>query len=290
MPSFNNQRRMVDPVSNYTSTHVSPRLQTPMQTPSLFCGLRLGTVIWIFISGVLAILAICLGAVLGSELQRSRNIKCVKTSFHLFRTWIIMSQAPLPISAQANRILMRTQGFWCANKYPVTVISSSSRTLGCSCTESPIPVSRTSATADATTTDSQSGSHADSSFSATSTATAAVSCYNYTPGSCGVHVRQYRKNQPSNPSPNFKLDVRVYDGAGALMTALAGLDAANYFTHRIITPLPKVLNITVQNADTDSVLFEYDGISWDSSNPDHCKFGGYDNLKREGDCGFTCKK
>ena len=75
MLSFNNQRRMVDPVSNYTSTHVSPRLQTP----SLFCGLRLRTVIWIFISGVLAILAICLGAVLGSELQRSRNPQYVKT-------------------------------------------------------------------------------------------------------------------------------------------------------------------------------------------------------------------
>ena len=170
----------------------------------------------------------------------------------------------------------------------MTVISSNSQTLGCSCTE--FPVSRTTVTADATTTDSQSGSHADGSILATSTATAAVSCYNYTPGWCGVHVRQYRRNQPENPSPDFKLDVRIFDGAQALMTALVGLDALSYHATPILTQLPKVLNITVQNADNDPVLFEYDGVSWDSSNSDHCKFGEYYIGKREGDCGFTCNK
>lgn len=168
------------------------------------------------------------------------------------------------------------------------MISSDSRTLGCSCTECPIPATRATATADATTTDSQSGSHADGSFSATSTATAAVSCHIYTPGWCGVHVRQYRKNQPENTSPDFKLDVRIFDGAQALMAALAGVDAPSGHTESIITQLPTVFNITVQNADNDSVLFEYNGDFWDSSSPDHCKFGVYDTIKREGDCGFTC--
>lgn len=168
------------------------------------------------------------------------------------------------------------------------MISSDSRALGCSCTECPIPASRTTATADATTTNSQSGSHADGSLSAASTATAAASCNNYTPGWCGVHVRQYRKNQPENPSPDFKLDVRIFDGAQALMTALAGVDAISGVARSIITQLPHLFNVTVQNADNDSVLFEYNGVSWDSSNPNHCKFGGYDTGKREGDCGFSC--
>ena len=163
------------------------------------------------------------------------------------------------------------------------MISSNSRALGCSCTECPNPASRTTTTADATT-----GSHADGLFSATSTATVAASCHNYTPGSCGVHVRQYRRNQPENPSPDFKLDLWIFDGAQALMTALTGVDAVSGVARSIITPLPHLFNVTVQNADNDSVLFEYNGVSWDSSNSNHCGFGGYDTGKREGDCGFTC--
>ena len=168
------------------------------------------------------------------------------------------------------------------------MISSGSRALDCSCTQSPIPASRTTATADTTTADSQSGSHTDGSFSVTSTATAAVSYHTYTPGWCGVHVRQYRRNQPDNPSSDFKLDVRIFDGAQALMTALAGVDAISGTATSIITQLPEVFNVTVQNADSDPVLFEYNGVSWDSSNSNHCKFGGYNDIKREGDCGFSC--
>lgn len=67
-------QRNVDPMSNPSWPGVS---QQP-KTPRCFYGLQFETVIWIFMSGFLAVLAICLGAVLGSELQKCRNLKYFK--------------------------------------------------------------------------------------------------------------------------------------------------------------------------------------------------------------------
>lgn len=69
----NNRRVNVDPVSNTSCAGVPYR----PKAPRLFCGLQFVTVIWVFISGILAVLAICLGAVLGSELQKSRHLHYV---------------------------------------------------------------------------------------------------------------------------------------------------------------------------------------------------------------------
>ena len=41
--------------------------------------------------------------------------------------------------------------------------------------------------------------------------------------------------------------------------------------------------------DDDAVLFKYAEQHFGSNDQDHqCNFGKYDNMKREGDCGFTC--
>lgn len=61
----------VDPVSNSPQARVSQRPETRL----LFYGLHFGTIILILLSGILAVLAICLGAVLGSELQKCRYMK-----------------------------------------------------------------------------------------------------------------------------------------------------------------------------------------------------------------------
>lgn len=126
------------------------------------------------------------------------------------------------------------------------------------------------------------------SLPATSTVTATVSSQAYTPGWCGVHVSQYLRNKTENPSPDFKLNFRIFDGAQALIATFMGVDASPGHTTSLVTLLPTVLNVTTQNADDDPVLFEYNGVNWDSSIARHCHFGGYDASKREGDCGFTC--
>ena len=51
---------------------VVPRRPQPER---LVGGLRLPTAIWICVSGLLAVLAICIGAVLGWELQKSRKLQ-----------------------------------------------------------------------------------------------------------------------------------------------------------------------------------------------------------------------
>lgn len=152
-----------------------------------------------------------------------------------------------------------------------TVISSDSKASSLSNTDDPLSVTKTNSISTVTTV-----------------ATAPVSSHSYTPGWCGVHVSQYLRSIPENPSPNFKMNFRIYDGAQALLAALTGDDAPSGHTISIVTLLPTVLNVTVQSANNDPVLFGYNDVYWDSSDSRHCKFGGYSTSKREGDCGFTC--
>lgn len=52
--------------------------------------------------------------------------------------------------------------------------------------------------------------------------------------------------------------------------------------------LPWAMNFDGGAADADAVLFRYAGQHFGSNDQEHhCNFAKYDNMKREGDCGFT---
>ena len=51
--------------------------------------------------------------------------------------------------------------------------------------------------------------------------------------------------------------------------------------------LPHYVIVTAQDIDDDPLLFAYAGQNW-TSDDDQCKFGGYEDGNREGDCGFLC--
>lgn len=112
----------------------------------------------------------------------------------------------------------------------------------------------------------------------------------YATGWCGVHVVQYQKNEPPdvNPSPNYALDVIIYDAAQAEIGRVSKVDAPGGQGVDVTSQLPYVLILTTGNVDSDPVAFAYAGQSWTSDDGSHCKFGGYDSGKRQGDCGFTC--
>lgn len=103
-----------------------------------------------------------------------------------------------------------------------------------------------------------------------------------------MHVSQYHRNETENPSRDFRLDFRIVDGAQALVATFMNNFAPSGHPISFLTLLPAVLNVTAQDADDDPLLFEYNGVSWASNDKKHCSFGGYDDSKREGDCGFTC--
>ncbi|KAL8655653.1 MAG: hypothetical protein Q9210_000763 [Variospora velana] len=93
----------------------------------------------------------------------------------------------------------------------------------------------------------------------------------YEPGRCRVHVTQYQKNEPQFPSPNYRLDLTLYDNANAVVGTNFGVDA----------PTGEV--------DDSAVLFKYAGKEWGSNDQAHeCDIGGYEDGNRDGDCKFDC--
>lgn len=111
----------------------------------------------------------------------------------------------------------------------------------------------------------------------------------YAAGWCGVHVTQHQKNEPDNPSGNYKLDISIKDASGAGIGGVGGADAPAGQGVGVTSQLPAVLIVTTGNVDDDAVLFDYNGAHWGSNDQQHsCNFGAYDTGKREGDCGFTC--
>lgn len=169
----------------------------------------------------------------------------------------------------------------------MTATASNSKTLEYACPESSFSAS--SSLSSSISLSSNSPLSSSSSLSGSSTPTMALSSHTYTPGWCGVHVTQYHRNESSdNPRSDFKFDFRIYDGAEALLATFMGADIPSGLTLSIVAPLPTVFNVTAKGTDDDPVLFEYNGASWSSDNTRHCKFGGYSETHREGDCGFTC--
>ncbi|KAI4264712.1 MAG: hypothetical protein L6R42_000195 [Xanthoria sp. 1 TBL-2021] len=104
---------------------------------------------------------------------------------------------------------------------------------------------------------------------------------NYTPGWCGVHVTQYQKKNPSDPSSQYHLDVTLYDGAQKEISKVTKQDAPAGQGVDVTSALPWVLTVTAQNVDKDAVLFKYGDQSWGSNDQGHyCNFGSYDSRNR----------
>ena len=118
----------------------------------------------------------------------------------------------------------------------------------------------------------------------------AAAAISYVPGWCGMHVTQYQKNEPqSNPTPDYKLDITLFDGAGNPIGANYGATALNGVGVDVTSKLPWVMIVTVGAVDSDPVLFRYADQAWGSNDQEHhCNFGGYEDGNRDGDCGFSC--
>ncbi|KAI4116552.1 MAG: hypothetical protein LQ338_007691 [Usnochroma carphineum] len=123
----------------------------------------------------------------------------------------------------------------------------------------------------------------------------------YSPGWCGIHVKQYQKNEPgfcsTCNSPDYILSVCVYDGKQVLLNQFPGSDpsscavfvAPNGGSQPIDTALPYLLYVSAGAVDDDPIKFSYGDQEWDSNNQEHhSNFGAYDSGSRNGDSGFSC--
>lgn len=112
----------------------------------------------------------------------------------------------------------------------------------------------------------------------------------YASGWCGVHVKQYQKNEPnSNPGPNYLFDIAIFDAAGRQIGGVERAQAPAFQGVAVASELPWKVIVTAENVDSDPVLFDYAGQHWAYADvAHHCNFGAYDSGARQGDCGFTC--
>lgn len=112
----------------------------------------------------------------------------------------------------------------------------------------------------------------------------------YASGWCGVHVKQYQRNEPkSNPGPNYLLDITIFDAAKNRIGGVHRAEAPAFQGVAVPSLLPWMLIVTTEQRDEDPVLFDYAGQHWAYADVAHaCNFGAFDKGDRDGDCGFTC--
>ncbi|KMU86905.1 hypothetical protein CIHG_04844 [Coccidioides immitis H538.4] len=115
----------------------------------------------------------------------------------------------------------------------------------------------------------------------------------YNPGWCGVHIRQYQKNEKDNaqnPSTDYALEVTVYDAKQKMIDYLDKTYTSKDMHLHAQGPLPYKLVLWTGAVDDDPVHMAYGKQEWDSKNKVtyHCKQGKYDGGMRDIDCGFTC--
>jgi hypothetical protein len=109
----------------------------------------------------------------------------------------------------------------------------------------------------------------------------------HAPGWCGVHVRQYQKNEKGeNPSNDYAVEITLYDAKKNTVGTSGFQDApANKPVPVTNSILPNPFTVTAQSVDSDPLLFAYGSTTWNSTG---CKVGKYDSGHRDMDCGFTC--
>ena len=108
----------------------------------------------------------------------------------------------------------------------------------------------------------------------------------FVPGACGLHVTQHQKNE-FGVGGDYQFDITIKDAAQAQIGGTSGLAIPDGQTRSVASELPATLDIGAGSVDQDAIRFAYAGHSWDTSSG-QCSIGGYENGKREGDCGFTC--
>lgn len=109
----------------------------------------------------------------------------------------------------------------------------------------------------------------------------------YQSGWCGVHVKQYQKNEADNSE--YILDVTLYDALQDQVGAVTGLSAPGGSYQDIDSKLPYVFEVEVGANDQQPVMFMYSGQAWSSHDKGQCKkVGGFQNGNRDMNCGFNC--
>ena len=103
-----------------------------------------------------------------------------------------------------------------------------------------------------------------------------------------MHVTHY---QIPEGGSFYSIETTIFDAIGTQIGNLPKTDATEPVD--VTSALPLVLVITVaqpgssDDPDGAEIRFAYGDQSW-GSDDDQCKFGGYEDGNREGDCGFTC--
>ncbi|KAL9003547.1 MAG: hypothetical protein Q9188_003588 [Gyalolechia gomerana] len=104
----------------------------------------------------------------------------------------------------------------------------------------------------------------------------------YYPRSCGVHVRQYQKNE-GKAATNGKQDTSYYrltillkDANEELVGEVDYYDAPGGQGGGVTGELPLVFIATTGSVDNDPIKFDYGGQHWDSSSG-QCSVGKYDS-------------
>lgn len=113
----------------------------------------------------------------------------------------------------------------------------------------------------------------------------------YIPGTCGVHVIQYRKNEGPTGSDGStdedRLDVSLIDNIQDPIGGVTLLSAPGGVYQDIDSQLPDVFEVMVGGTDQQPVNFMYSGQSWTSADG-QCSVGGYNSGSRQMDCSFAC--
>ncbi|KAJ2978490.1 hypothetical protein NUW58_g7476 [Xylaria curta] len=111
-----------------------------------------------------------------------------------------------------------------------------------------------------------------------SAASPAVLDTRYVPGSCGVHVTQWQKNE-NGVGADYQFDVYIKDAIGTQIGGASRLAIPTYVTKDVSSDLPNPLRITAGAVDGDPVQFEYNGYHFSSSAG--CSTGKYDGGNRD---------
>ncbi|KAJ5624260.1 hypothetical protein N7510_000569 [Penicillium lagena] len=132
-------------------------------------------------------------------------------------------------------------------------------------------------------------------FFGTGTAyTQALSYSTYNSGWCGLHIRQYQRDETDdyeNPGNNYGLELTLFDAKQDMISYTPKTDAASGDAVVIQGPLAWILEVISGDSDDSAVSFKYGGESWDSSGS-QCSVGSTNNGWQDGlrdiDCGFPC--
>lgn len=123
----------------------------------------------------------------------------------------------------------------------------------------------------------------------------------------GIHFIQYQKQDPDvtdqTPDGAYHLDVRMFDSATfangtkrtpSLIGAVYGATAfgGKAITVNNTTPWPLTVTSPEGSVDADGLVCSFNGATWKTDQQPQCNMGhttddGYEDGKRNGDCGFS---